>query len=169
MRLPVELRLRCYRVNALESTSALTPIIVTALDPRTDSKNWHVYTGPTVPLGLMRGDPIPIVFTWGRYPTKPDHDPHDAMCPVNMCICIYIYQGTFLLMASLTQHVLERHKNHFSRALRPQQTSRALSILASTLNDAVLSRQSAPFNTRVPSKREATSVLALTSLCTRSS
>ena len=63
MRLPMELRLRCYRVNALESRSALTPIIVRSWTLAPTAKigiHTQARSGPWVPLGLMRGDPIPI-------------------------------------------------------------------------------------------------------------
>ncbi len=70
---------------------------------------------------------------------------------------------TFLLMALLIQYVLERYVHHLPRALRSQQTSRAPSILASTLKCVAQSRQSAFCKTRVLSKHEATLVLSLVS------
>jgi len=70
---------------------------------------------------------------------------------------------TFLLMALLIQYVLERYVHHLPRALRSQQTSRAPSILVSTLKCVAQSRHSAFCKTRVLSKHEATLVLSLVS------
>ena len=47
-----------------------------ALDPRTDSKNWHTYTGTQRTMGAPRFDEGgPHTHTWGRHP---DQDPHES-------------------------------------------------------------------------------------------